>query len=161
MDSAIKYTVLFFSIIIVSCCPQRLLNTSSRDSISIVVQERVIRLTDTVFLEIPKEVERIITRDTISHLEVQYARSEAMIDSGGYLHHYLEQKAVKQPKIVEIEYVTRDSLVFRDREIEKVVEVKRQPTKFEQFQKGGFWVLLAVVIMFIGFKLLPIIKKFI
>ena len=52
--------------------------------------------TDTVFLEVPRIVEKIVTKDTVSVLENEYAKSEASV-SDGLLAHSLETKPVQQP----------------------------------------------------------------
>ena len=51
-------------------------------------RDRVVH--DTTTFEIPVEVEKIVTRDTVSHLENTYARSDASV-SGGYLQHSLRR----------------------------------------------------------------------
>lgn len=152
---------ILVSILTVGCCAQKLLNTSTSDSTRIEIRERLVKQIDTVTIEVPIEIERIVTRDTISHLETSFALSDALIDRYGYLHHSIANKPQNRSVEVKTEVLVRDSIVFRDRQIEKVVKVERQLTKWQMFQKNGFWVLLSILIVILGLKLMPIIKKFI
>lgn len=148
------------AILLAGCCPQRLLDTSTSDSTRIVVNERIVKIADTVFIDVPREVERIVTCDTISELGNSWAVSRALV-SGGYLHHSLETIAQSRPVPVQGAAVVRDSIVVRKVEVERVVEVPRTLTRWQTFRLNGFWVLLAVVIVFVGVKLVPIVGKII
>jgi hypothetical protein len=153
---------LIISLIFLSaCCPTRLLNTSTTDSIRVEIKERIVRDTVTVYLEVPVEIERQTVLTDSSHLETSFAVSDAVINEDGSLYHSLENKPQKRSVEVKTEVVVRDSLVFRDREVEKVVQVERQLTKWQNFRLQGFWVLLSIVLLFVGLKLIPIVKKFI
>ena len=115
---------------------------------------------DTAYIELPVIVERIVTRDTTSTLENDYARSEASVQNG-FLHHSLETKPVKHPVQIETKIVCRDSLIYRDRIEIQTVEVERQLTKWQSFKMrtGGATLtllLLAIVTaalyLFLHFK---------
>lgn len=138
---------------LVSCCPQKLLNSSTTDSVRIEVIEKVVKDTITVTLEIPREVEKIITRDTVSTLETKYALSKALIDYNGYLHHSLEQKSINQEKNVQIEYVTRDSIVWKERIVDNVVQVERKESWWQKTQRTAAWIFLSIILVFLGFKI--------
>lgn len=69
-----------------SCSP-KLYPVEHTDSVRVVIRERVVH--DSVFFEVPKVVEKNITRDTVSHLENEWAKSDASV-SGGFLRHSLE-----------------------------------------------------------------------
>lgn len=103
---------------------------------------------------------RIVTRDTISELRNSWAISRALV-SGGYLHHSLETIPQNRPVTVQIEAVVRDSIVVRRVEVDRAVEVPRELTRWQTFRLNGFWVLLAVVTVFVGVKLAPIVRKII
>lgn len=127
------------------CCPCRHLTTSTRDSVRVETVIRTERVPDTVLIEVPVEVFRQTVRDTTSHLETLFAASEARINPDGSLFHSLENKAGNRPAAVEKEVVYRDSVVYRDRETETVVEVARSLTWWQQTQIRGFWMLLALL----------------
>ncbi len=129
------------------CCPCRHLAASSRDSVRVEVRERIIRLRDTVTIEVPVESVRQTVHDTTSHLETSYATSDARINPDGSLTHTLDNKAGERPAAAETKIVYRDSIVYRDRTNWEVVEVERALTAWQRFRLRGFWVLLAVLLV--------------
>lgn len=129
------------------CCPCRHLTTGTRDSVRIETIVRTERVSDTVLIEVPAEVIRQTMRDTTSHLETSFAASDARINPDGSLYHSLENKAQERSVAIEKEVVCRDSIVYRDRETENIIEVPRPPTWWQQMQIRGFWVLLALLLI--------------
>lgn len=113
----------------VSCGPAR--HASVSDSTRVKVREVTRYVKDTMYLELPAITERIVTRDTTSHLENDYAVSEASI-SGGYLSHSLATKPARTPVEAEAREVVRDSIVFRDRLVEVPVEVEKPLTRWQR-----------------------------
>lgn len=113
----------------VSCGPAR--HASVSDSTRVEVREVTRYVKDTVYLELPVITERIVTRDTSSRLENDYAVSEASV-SGGYLSHSLATKPARTPVETEAREVVRDSIVFRDRLVEVPVEVEKPPTRWQR-----------------------------
>lgn len=102
---------------------------------------------DTVFVELPRVVERVAVQDTTSHLENEFALSDARI-SGGVLKHSLETKPVKMPAVVDKQIVYRDSIVFRDRVQTQTVEVEKKLTGWQQakLRVGGFCFFAVILI---------------
>lgn len=113
----------------VSCGPVR--HASLSDSTRVEVREVTRYVKDTMYLELPVITERIVTRDTTSHLENDYAVSEASI-SGGYLSHSLATKSARTPVEAEAREVVRDSIVFRDRLVEVPVEVEKPLSRWQR-----------------------------
>lgn len=113
----------------VSCGPAR--HASVSDSTRVEVREVTRYIKDTMYLELPVITERIVTRDTSSRLENDYAVSEASI-SGGYLSHSLATKPARTPVETEAREVVRDSIVFRDRLVEVPVEVEKPLTRWQR-----------------------------
>ena len=113
----------------VSCGPAR--HASVSDSTRATVREVTRYVKDTVYLELPAITERIVTRDTASRLENDYAVSEASV-SGGYLSHSLATKPARTPVETEAREVVRDSIVFRDRLIEVPVEVEKPLSRWQR-----------------------------
>lgn len=101
---------------------------------------------DTATVEIPIEVERIVTRDTSSHLENSFAKSDAVV-SGGYLHHSLESipQIIRVPVVVHV-----TDTIYREKEaVETIKEVKvEKPLSWSQKAKIGAFPWL--VIGFLG-----------
>lgn len=113
--------------------------------------------TDTVFLEVPKIVEKIVTADTVSVLENEYAKSEASV-SDGLLAHSLETKPIQQPVEVQTKIVYRDSVIFKDVVVYETVEVEKELTGWQTFKmKMGGW-FLGILIILIVFAILYIVK---
>ena len=113
----------------VSCGPAR--HASVSDSTRATVREVTRYVKDTVYLELPAITERIVTRDTASRLENDYAVSEASV-SGGYLSHSLATKPARTTVETETREVVRDSIVFRDRLIEVPVEVEKPLSRWQR-----------------------------
>lgn len=113
----------------VSCGPAR--HASVSDSTRVEVREVTRYVKDTIYLELPVITERIVTRDTSSRLENDYAVSEASV-SGGYLSHSLATKPARTPVETEAREVVRDSIVFRDRLVEVPVEVEKPLTRWQR-----------------------------
>ena len=113
----------------VSCGPAR--HASVSDSTRVEVREVTRYIKDTVYLELPVITERIVTRDTSSRLENDYAVSEASV-SGGYLSHSLATKPARTPVETEAREVVRDSIVFRDRLVEVPVEVEKPLNRWQR-----------------------------
>lgn len=113
----------------VSCGPAR--HASVSDSTRVTVREVTRYIKDTIYLELPAITERIVTRDTLSRLENDYAVSEASV-SGGYLSHSLATKPARTPVETEAREVVRDSIVFRDRLIEVPVEVEKPLSRWQR-----------------------------
>lgn len=126
------------------------------------IEYRDLVVHDTTKVEIPYEVEKIVTRDTASHLENSYAKSDAVV-SGGFLSHSLE--SIPQTILVPVEVKVTDTLWRESKEAqtEKLVEVEKPLTWWQKFRLRAFWwllggVALAVVWMFRG-PVLSILKR--
>lgn len=116
-----KHTLLIIILaIMTACCPCKHLTTSTgtRDSLHIEIKYRTIWIPDTVRVRLPAERTEQTVRQDSSHLETSAAVSDARINPDGSLTHSLENKQEDQeiPTQRPIEY--RDSIVYRDREVE-------------------------------------------
>jgi hypothetical protein len=120
-----------------SCSPRVITETET------VIEYRDRIVTDTAVVEIPVEVEKIVTRDTTSHLENTYARSDAMV-SEGFLHHSLE--SIPQYIKVPVEVHVTDTL-YKEAEIRtETIEVEKPLSWWQKFRMDAFWWLLGAVI---------------
>ena len=115
-------SLILLSAACVACATSR----QAAPSEKILVETRIetVYKTDTVYLEVPKIVEKIVTADTVSVLENEYAKSETSV-SEGLLAHSLETKPVKQPVEVQTQVVYRDSVIVKDNVIVQTVEVEK------------------------------------
>lgn len=138
--------------VLASCCPCRSLTSSTADSVRIETVVRTEFVRDTAYIDVPREVVREIAVDS-SHLETEYAFSDARILPDGRLSHSLENKAQKHPVEVQkvIEY--RDSIVWRERTAREVVEVEKRLTAWQRLQMTGFWVFVTAIVAILGFRI--------
>ena len=150
-------SLILLSAVCVACATSR----QAAPSEKILVETRIetVYKTDTVYLEVPKIVEKIVTADTISVLENEYAKSEASV-SEGLLAHSLETKPVKQPVEVQTQVVYRDSVIVKDNVIVQTVEVEKPLTGWQSFKMAmGGW-MLGLIIFMIVCVILYIVKPF-
>ena len=139
------YLPLLFLALASACSTVRPLPTT--DSTKVEVRTETVIEKDTVFIELPRVVERVAVQDTTSHLENEYALSDARI-SAGVLKQSLETKPVKMPAVVDKQIVYRDSVVFRDRVQTVTVEVEKKLTGWQQakLRVGGFCFFAVILI---------------
>ena len=136
--------------------------TENRDSISVEVREKTVYIRDTVILKIPAQTAENTTRDTSSHLETDYAESDARIDPDGTLHHTLRNKPQEKPVPVDVPTMQKDSIVYRDRYISETIEVPRDLTAWQKWQMRSFWILLSAVAVYVLKKpMLALARRFI
>ena len=140
-------SLILLSAVCVACATSR----QAAPSEKILVETRIetVYKTDTVYLEVPKIVEKIVTADTVSVLENEYAKSEALV-SEGLLAHSLETKPVKQPVEVQTQVVYRDSVIVKDNVIVQTVEVEKPLTGWQSFKMAmGGWMLGLIIFMIV------------
>ena len=153
-----KAAVGAVALLMTACCPCRNMVAERvvQDSVRTEYRERTVYVPDTVYLEIPLQSAERTTKDSVSHLENEFAVSDARITEEGLLFHSLQTKPQTRAIATEREIVTRDSIAYKDRHITatRTVEVERRLTAFQKVQMWGFWVLaaLAAVIIIIRVK---------
>ena len=98
---------------------------------------------DTAFIEVPAQSSEKITTDTISHLETDFATSDARINPDGTLYHNLNNKPGKKPAIVPTTVQRIDSIV--EREVPVPVYMDKPPNKADQFKIDMFWWLIGII----------------
>lgn len=146
-----KIIAIVFALVFCCCSPKIIKETT------IEYRDRIVH--DTAVFNVPVEVEKIVTKDTVSILENTFARSEANV-SGGFLSHSLESK----PQIIKVpvEVHVTDTLWKESQIIEK--EVEKPLSKWKSFQLESFWWLLAAVALLVIWTfrkpLVGLIKKF-
>ena len=150
-----NFIPVLFSLLCVACGSIKQVTPTER----VVTETRIetVFKTDTVFLEVPKIVERVVTKDTLSVLENEFAKSAASV-SDGLLAHSLETKPVKQPVEVQTKIVYRDSVIVKDNVIIQTVEVEKELTGWQSFKmKMGGW-MLGIIILLIVCVILYFVK---
>ena len=122
-----NFIPVLFSLLCVACGSIKQVTPTER----VVTETRIetVFQTDTVFLEVPQIVERIVTKDTVSVLENEFAKSAASV-SDGLLAHSLETKPVHKPVEVQTKIVYRDSVIFKDVVVYETVEVEKELSRW-------------------------------
>ena len=150
-----NFILVLFSLLCVACGSVKQVTPTER----VVTETRIetVYKTDTVLLEIPKIVEKVVTKDTVSVLENDYAKSQAVV-SDGLLAHSLETKPVQRPVEVQTKIVYRDSIIVKDNVIVQTVEVEKELTGWQTFKMktGGF--ALGIIVLLIVCVILYFVK---
>ena len=142
-----NFILVLFSLLCVACGSIKQVTPTER----VVTETRIetVFKTDTVFLEVPKIVERVVTKDTVSVLENEFAKSAASV-SDGLLAHSLETKPVKLPVEIQTKIVYRDSVIVQDRVVTEIQEVEKELTGWQSFKmKMGGWFLGILIILIV------------
>ena len=142
-----NFILVLFSLLCVACGSIKQVTPTER----VVTETRIetVFKTDTVFLEVPKIVERVVTKDTLSVLENEFAKSAVSV-SDGLLAHSLETKPVKQPVEIQTKIVYRDSIIVQDRVVTEIQEVEKELTGWQSFKmKMGGWFLGILIILIV------------
>lgn len=136
------------AVLVTSCGSSRhaVASIETHDSTKVEVRTERIEHIDTIYVDLPRQVERIVTQDTTSRLENDYAVSEARVEAG-MLHHTLETKAAKIPIPVKSTIEKKDSVSTNSKsEVEKEkVYIEKDLTAWQRFRLNGFWILAAAV----------------
>ncbi len=139
-------TVMLFS----SCRTGRqVVVVEGKDSIRIEERVREIKVTDTLFVEVPMQKESTTVRDSMSHLENDYAISDARINPDGSLSHSLETKHRTDTLSREVGVQVRDSIVYREKVVPKIVPVEKGLSDWQKIQIRGFWIFLILTSVYI------------
>lgn len=106
----------------------------ARDSVRVEERVRYVPVVDTFFMEVPPQSAERTTADSTSHLENDYAVSDACIMADGTLYHSLETKARTDTITQELSVQARDTIIYREKVIPKVVTVEKQLGWFTQMR---------------------------
>lgn len=137
-----RHIITLIVCVVAGCSPKVFPAVS--DSVRVEYRDRIVNVHDTVTFEVPQIVEKIITRDTVSHLENEWAKSDALV-SGGMLSHSLETR----PHVVRVPYETfvevHDTTVVEKQAETVVIEKPKPLTKWQSFQMVLGDIALAVL----------------
>lgn len=118
--------VLLFSLGFISCSTVKYVPIDTNSQV--IVRDSIIRVVDTVRVEVPKEVIReIVPQDTVSILKTSLAESTAKVENGK-LNHELRQQGVVKVKI-DTCYITKieEKITYQEVPVEVIKEVKHIP----------------------------------
>lgn len=139
MSVAITVALFLFIAIVLflfsSCRPgQKLVMVEARDSVRVEERVREVKVTDTLFIEVPRQAAERTTADSTSHLENDYALSDARILADGTLYHSLETKPRTDTLAREVGVQVRDSIVYREKVVPQPVPIEKPIGWFTQLR---------------------------
>lgn len=158
---------LLMVFLLCSCSTKKQITATvaTTDSVRIEVRTERVTVLDTVYLTLPAQSAQNTTTDTTSTLETDYSVSTARINSDGTLYHDLRTKQKKIPVPTERTEERRDSVIYRDREIEIPVLVEKELTKWQTHRLRAYPYLIAVcgILMIIVFRkpIIRLVKMFV
>ena len=141
----IAIVMLLFS----SCRTGKVVVVEAKDSIRIEERLRYVPVVDTFFMEVPPQSAERTTADSTSHLENDYAISDARINPDGSLSHSLETKHRTDTLSREVGVQVRDSIVYREKVVPKIVPVEKGLSDWQKIQIRGFWIFLILTSVYI------------
>lgn len=145
------FFVAFLLCILLSGCRAKYIPVVEiRDSIRTEVVTNTVIIPDTQYVTLPAQVIERTTPDTISTLCISFAESTAAI-RGGLLFHCLRSLETPVPVPVQHKETTRDSIVYREKEVPVPVPVEKiVPAPLTTWQNIRLWmgnvVLVALAI---------------
>ena len=124
---------------------QQLVVVEARDSVRVEERVREVKVTDTLFLEVPRQAAERTTADSTSHLENDYALSDARIMADGTLFHSLETKPRTDTLAREVGVQVRDSIVYREKVVSQPVPIEKPMGWFTQMRLWLGNIMLALI----------------
>lgn len=123
--------------------------TDRSDSVRVEIRYKKIFVPDTILVPIPPQSASVVTEDDSSHLETDYAVSDASIKDGK-LHHSLANKAQDKPVGIMKEIEQKDSVVYREKRITitKTFKVPREYTWWDKTRFYGCYASVALILFY-------------
>jgi len=136
---------------------------TQKDSVRVEVRTETVYVTDTLLVEIPAQTAERTTADSVSHLENDYATSDARINADGTLTHTLATKPQKKPVEFQKPVERKDSIVYVDKLVTKtdvqIKEVERDLSWWEQTRIYGCYVLAILLVILYRKPIWKFVKK--
>lgn len=139
---------ILFSLLFLSVACGTIKQVTPREQNTVEIRTETVYVPDTVYIELPRIVEKVQTLDTTSVLENKYAKSAASV-SAGVLTHNLEVKPVREPAIVQKQIVYKDSIIVKEVDIDHYIEVPAELTPWQSFKikLGGYAFAMIVILI--------------
>lgn len=120
---------------------------------------------DTLYFDVPAQSAEVVTRDSVSVLENDYAVSQVKVNKDGTLSHKLATKPQSVPVPFEKPVETKTQVIYRDRDVEVPMPVEKPLTPWEKFRLNAFWWLLGASVVGLGVTfrkpLFALVRRFI
>lgn len=135
-------------------------STDTKDSVRIEYVEKIVEVPVTVTIEVPAQKTERETRDSVSHLETDFARSTAAIhwnDGIPFLFHNLENIQQKISKTDSVPVKEKEKVIWKTRRVtyNKTVIREKQLSRWQQVKVDfSEWVIgaLALILIFVILK---------
>jgi len=146
-----RLRLIFLLMIIVSGCSPRVIPPAEiRDSVRVEIKEYPVY--DTLKVEVPKEVVRIETRDTMSFIETSFAKSEACV-SNGILYHLIENKPQTWIKPIELKMTEKTVATSHLEKLPpQIIKVEKNLTWWQRTQMIGFRIMIILILVSLAVK---------
>lgn len=146
-NKTVSLIIFAVALLLFSSCRsrQQLVVVEARDSVRVEERVREVKVTDTLFLEAPHQAAERTTADSTSHLENDYAVSEARIMADGTLFHSLETKPRTDTLAREVGVQVRDSIVYREKVVPQPVPIEKPMGWFTQMRLWLGNLMLALI----------------
>lgn len=155
MKTRILFLITALGMILLGCSTPRYLQTEQKDSIRIETRVERIFERDTLILEIPVQSEKQTVRDSTSHLENEYAESDARVNTDGTLFHSLNTKPQKKPIPFDKPVERKDSIVYINKEVKVPYPIEKKLSWWEQTSVRYFPLSLGLIAL----SLIYILRK--
>ena len=141
-----NFILLFLLFLSVACSTMK--QVTPREQTTLEIRTETVYVPDTVYIELPRIVEKVHTLDTVSVLENKYAKSEALVENGT-LNHSLELKPVREPAIVQKQIVYKDSIIVKEVDVDHYIEMPAELTPWQSFKikLGGYAFALIILLI--------------
>lgn len=153
------------SLLLTACGASRRVSMQESQETRIETKYERIFVHDTAFIEIPLQTAEKTVRDSISHLENEYAVSDARINTDGSLFHSLQTKQQKKSVPIERTVERKDSIVYVDNRVEVPVYIEKELTKWQSFKIDYFGWLVAVLLASLAYifrkPIIALVRRFI
>lgn len=146
-----------------SCCCKKVIaetNTVLQDSERTEVQIVTVYVPDTVYVDIPDQKAERTTADSVSHLETDYAKSDARINPDGTLSHSLENIPQSKPVEFQKPIEKKDSIVYRYKYRDKEVVKEKELSKWERTKIDYGGKAIVILLLIIAYGVYRIVRKF-
>ena len=150
-------------LVLSSCCCKKVIaetTTVMQDSVRTEVQTVTVYVTDTVHVEIPEQKAEHTTADSVSHLETDYAKSDARINPDGTLFHSLENMPQSKPVEFQKPIEKKDSIVYRYKYRDKEVVKEKELSKWQQAKIDYGGKAIVILLLIFAFGVYRIVRKF-
>ena len=142
-------TIIFAVALLLSGCKATQgVVVESHEKVHVITHTELVPVVAT--FKVPEMVIEKTVKDSSSHLETNFAESDARVNRDGTLFHSIRNKkqTLQQEIPVKIEY--QDSIVYKETEVP--VYIEKDLTKWQKIRLDGFWALLAIVLIAVAYK---------